>query len=44
MTKTKLENLREQLSESIKALEKYKKLTEEQIWLSELKELEKEMN
>jgi DNA topoisomerase-2 len=44
MTKTKLENLREQLSDSIKALEKYKKLTEEQIWLSELKELEKEMN
>jgi DNA gyrase/topoisomerase IV subunit B len=44
MTKTKLENLREQLAESIKALEKYKKLTEEQIWLTELKELENKLN
>ena len=40
MTKTKLESLRKDHSDAIKQLEAYRKLSEKDLWCSELKELE----
>jgi hypothetical protein len=42
MTKTKLEQLKLQFDEDTKYLIKYKKITETEMWLQEIKEFEKE--
>ena len=44
LTKEKFEELQNKLKDKQKKLEDYKKLTTEDIWLSELEQLEKALN